>query len=384
LTLRLVRTGLGVAGAAALLALVPIVAIQGPDATGPAVRAFLDGIGGSELALGTTLAQATPILLIGLAATIAFRAGLFDIGQPGQFVLGGLVAGAIAPVAPGPGWMAVLVGLGGGMLVGGAWANLVARFVAATDIELVIASLVANYLADGTAKLLVTNAFRDHSAFGFVATKQLNSSERLPELITGTGLHAGAFLALAAFVAAAWAIPRTAPGHRLRLFGRQPAFAALAGTRPQRYRRRVLSLSGMLCGLAGAMQVVGVFGRYLDGSLGGPDSVAWTGLTLAIMVPAGIVALLPGAVLLAAVQTGVAGVQRDLGVAIGLATVIQATILVAVAFSSRSVVGSGVSRSRRRALHAQPTSDSPAAQAVSPTDNTRPDDRSAHLRRSVV
>jgi general nucleoside transport system permease protein len=359
MSLRTVRLALTVALGASLLSLAIIAALQGPGRVGPAARAFLDSVGGSQLALGDTLAAATPILLIGLGATLAFRAGQFDVGQPGQFVAGGLAAGVVGPATPGPGWLAVLAALAAGMLAGGLWAHGIARFVALTGVELVIASLVANYLADGVARLLTSTVFRDKSAYGFIATRALSPSRSLPQLVPGTGLNAGAFVALAVFAAAAWVLARTAAGHRLRLFGKRPAFAALSGTRPDRYRRRVLTLGGAICGLAGAVEVLGVLGRYLEGSLGGTDSVAWTGLTLAILVPAGIVALLPGALLLAAVATGVAGVQRELGVGAGLAMVIEATILLAVAFAGRPAMRGGRTLRRRRGRAAGEARDVP-------------------------
>jgi general nucleoside transport system permease protein len=365
MTLRTIRLALTVAVAGTLLALAVVAAMQGPDAAGPAARAFVDSVAGSDLAIGATIAQATPILLIGLGATLAFRAGQFDIGQPAQFVVGGLAAGVAAPAVPGPGWLSVAAALTAAMLASALWANAVARFVAGTGVALVIASLVANYLADGVARLLVSTAFRDEQAYGFIATRELAPGERLPELLTGTGLHLGAVLVLAVFAAAAWVFTRTAAGHRLRLFGKRPAFAALSGTRPDRYRRRVLTLSGALCGLAGGIEVLGVLGRYLDGSLGGPSSVAWTGLTLAILVPTGILALLPGALLLASLDTGIAGVQREIGVGAGLGMVIQATILLAVAFSGRPVVRDGRRRrrgaARRRGDGVGAPADEPAA-----------------------
>jgi simple sugar transport system permease protein len=373
MSLRTVRAGLAVAILGTLLSLGIVAAVQGPGAAGPAARAFLDSVAGSDLAIGATLAQATPILLVGLGATLAFRAGQFDIGQPGQFVIGGLAAGVIAPAVPGPGWVAVVAALAGAMIASAAWANGIARFVAVTGVELVIASLVANYLADGVAKLLVSTVFRDDRAYGFIATQQLGAGARLPTLLPGTALDAGAPIALAAFAVAAWALTYTTAGHRLRLFGKRPAFATLSGTRPDRYRRRVLTLGGALCGLAGGIEVVGVLGRYLDGALGGPGSAAWTGLTLAILVPSGILMLLPGALLLAGVDTGVAGIQLDLGVGAGLATVIQATILVAVAFSGRSVVevGRGRLRRRRAAGAAQPSEPDQLALSAAGTAESR-------------
>jgi ABC-type uncharacterized transport system permease subunit len=333
--LRAVRITVVVTVVALILGLAAVSAIQGPGAAGTALQAFFEGAVGSKLAIGTTLVQATPILLIGLGATLAFRAGLFDIGQPGQFVAGGLAAGVVTPLIPGAGALALIGGMLAGILAGAVWAYGIARFVQLSRVELIVASLVANYLADGIAKLLVSTVFRDKSSYGYLATKQIPMASRLPHIISGTGINAGVVVAFLAVVFAAWAISRTVAGHRLLLFGKSPGFAALSGTPVDAYRRRVLTTSGAICGLAGAIQVSGLFGRYLDGSLGGPESVAWTGLTLAIMVPSGVLALIPGGLVLASLQTGVAGIQRSLGIAAGLAVVLQATILLAVAVSSR-------------------------------------------------
>src|SRR5581483_38212 len=96
-----VRSLLTVFGAALAVSVAGIATVQGPGAIGPSIRAFFDGVAGDRFAIGATASTFVPILLCGLGASIAFRAGLFDVGQPAQLVIGALAAGAVAPVLPG-------------------------------------------------------------------------------------------------------------------------------------------------------------------------------------------------------------------------------------------------------------------------------------------
>lgn len=312
-----------------------IALVEGTSAVAPSLDAFLAGIGGDRFAIAATARAAVPILLCGIGAGIAFRAGLFDLGQPAQFVVGGITAGALAPVMPGPGFVVICTTLAAGALAGAAWAYGVGALALATGIALIIVSLVANYLADGISQLLTSTILQDPSSLGVYQTRPVPPDAELPILVSRTSLHAGVLIALAVWLLACIALGLTVWGHRLRLFGLNPRFAALAGTSPQAFSRGTLAIGGSACGLAGAIEVVGFFGYYQDGTLGGASSPAWMGLTLAVLVPASAVALLPGAILLAGLQTGFAGVQRSVGVTGELALVVQALILIGVALTGQ-------------------------------------------------
>jgi general nucleoside transport system permease protein len=285
--------------------------------------------------IGATLTALTPILLIGLGAFVAFRGGAFDVGQVGQFELGGLAAGAIAAAVPGPGWVILLVSLAGGAALGALWSLLVSELSQRFAVELVVLSLIANYLADGVARLATKTLFQDPAQFSVIATRLAPARAWLPLLTFQTSLNAGIFIAVAAAAAVWWLVRRTTFGHRVTMFGANPVAAALSGTDPAGFRRRLLALTGSVCGLAGAVEVLGVFHQYQDGALGGTNSLAWSGLTAALVAGSSVIALLPASVLLACMTTGFAGIQLDLGIDPGLGILLQGLIILTAAFAGR-------------------------------------------------
>jgi len=315
--------GLALAGAV-------IAAVAGSGELPIAGKAFISGAFGSATAWGATVATAVPVLLTGIGASIAFRAGIFNLGQPGMFVAGAVAAGAVAPAVPGPGWLNVVITLAASVAIGAAWAAVIAAGSQITAIDVLVLSLIMNYLADGLATLLTTRVFQDPAVLGIIETRMVPA--RLPLLAQQSSFHSGVFLALAACVVYWWVMNRSRAGHRLQLYGRNPKFAAASGTARRGYEMRVTVATGSLCGLAGGVQVLGVFLRYIDGSIGGAASYAWTGVILAILVPLGTLLLIPGAMFLASLQTGLLGVERAVGVSSRLSLVVQAVVMIAVAY----------------------------------------------------
>lgn len=342
--------GLGLAG-------VIIAGVAGPANLRVAAGAFLDGAYGSGTSWGATMAAAAPILLIGIAASVSFRAGIFNLGQPGTFVVGAVAAGAAAPALPGPGWLTVVATLLVAAAAGAAWAGLIAAGSLLAALDVLVLSLIMNYLADGLATLLTTRVFRDPAALGVVETWLVPA--RLPLLVPQSSFHTGVLLAAVACLAYWLTVRQTRAGHRLRLYGQNPRFAAASGTSRRGYELRVTLVTGSLCGLAGGIQVLGVFLRYIDGTIGGSASYAWTGVILAILVPTGTVLLLPGALFLASLQTGLLGVERAVGVSSRLSLVVQAVVMIAVAYGRGRASPAGRVRDR-------PGAASAAARAAEP------------------
>lgn len=311
------------------------VAIQvGPANLTTALAAFWDGIAGSPTAIGTILTAATPIFLTGLGATIAFRSGVFDLGQEGQFVIGALAAGIVASVMPGATPVVIFITCLSAAAFGAAWSALVYFGSRALGVTIIVMSLLANYVAEGLAAWASAYPFRDPSGGGLAMTRQARA--QLPAVLPGTALNLGVAI-LIAVVPFWWIWTRSRIGQRQRLLGINRTFAEFAGTAVVRSEALAVMTGGALCGLAGAIQVLGIFGRYIDGSIGGNQSAAWIGVTLAILVARGTWFLLPVALLLASTQIGLLGMQQTVGVSNGMQTLIIGVILCAVALMRRSI-----------------------------------------------
>ncbi len=321
--------------AGCLVALLLVVLIAGFEALPETVQRFWDGFIGSPFAVGATLAVATPIILTGLAASLSFRAGIFNLGQVGQVVTGAFAAGLVAPLLHGAPVFTLTASLIVGTLAGGLYGLLAGVVTHALHLNVTVATLLLNYLAEGMVTFLLSDVLERAPAQFTLATARLEAYQRLPLLVERTSLHAGVLLVpIVILIYHVW-VTRTAAGHRLTLYGKNAFFGIFSGTHPVKFQAQVLFAGGALCGAAGAIQVLGVFGQYLDGSIGGATSPAWNGLTAAILGNAGTLSLLPAGLFLAALNTGLANVARHVGITSSVSLVIQAAILFSVAYARR-------------------------------------------------
>ena len=223
--------------------------------------------------------------------------------------------------------------LAAGASAGGLWSAATYLCARLIGLNLAVMTLMINYLAEGLASVLVTRVFNDPGAGGIGVSRPVHGS--LPIVLSRSGIHLGVLLTAVAALPAWWWATRTRSGHRLRLYGLNPRFAALAGTPPLAYETKIVSTSGAICGVAGSLEVLGIFHNYLDGSVGGPYSLAWSGLTLAVLAGVGTTIFLAGAVFLALLQTGLSGVQFAVGVSNGLGLLVQGLMLLVIAIARR-------------------------------------------------
>lgn len=309
---------------------------QGPSHVPGALLTFFSGVGGSAISVGTTVQVLTPILFIATAALLAFRAGVADIGQDGQFVLGGCAAGSVAPLLHGPGVVVAAEVFLVGAATGAIWAGTVHLFSRAVAMEILVVSLIANYLGEALATLITSTLSEAPNSYDVIETRGVPHQAWLPILLPRTTMHLGIVFALSVVATAVFVLRRTTAGHRLTMVGKNPTAASLWGTRCATVKLRANLLSGAVCGFAGADEVLGAYHRYLDGSLGGSQGVAWTGLTVAILVPAGVAAVIPVSLGMAALTSGFIELQLQLGISSGLGTALQGAIIIAAAFAIRS------------------------------------------------
>ncbi len=329
----------------------PLAAVLGAVATGTvlmlatghdpvaAYRAMLEGALGGRGAAGllATLARATPVVGMGLAAAVALRGGFLNLGGEGQLVLGALAAALVALHAPLPGALLLGAAVAAGALAGGAWALLATALQSRAGVPLLVGTLLLNYPARHLASYLVNHPLRD-VASGMPQTFRLPETVELARLAPGARLHAGALAVLALALAAAWAVRRTRLGYELRMTGLNPRFARYSGVDVGRLGFGALLASGAIGGLVGALEVLGTHHRFIDGALTDP-LYAWTGLMAALLAGSSPLGVLAAGLFFAGVQTGGFGMERSAGVPRELSRVLQALIILLIAAGGRLRLG---------------------------------------------
>jgi len=284
---------------------------------------------GSPVAIANTLADTTPLIFAGMGIAIAFRAGVFNVG-----VEGSLYVGAFAAAWAGFTWVGLpavlLVPLCFvlAMLAGLVWSLPAAALKVFLSVDEVVTTFMLNYIAILLCSYLVN--------YHFLAQGSANSSSpviapqaQLGALVGGSQLTATFILALVCVGALEFLVRRTTLGLSIRLTGANKRFAAVAGVNVPVTIIAALALSGLLGGLAGAGQILGVNDRFVDNFSPG---YGFTGIAVALLARNQPWAIPLTALFFGALSNGGTTMQLFSNVPIALVNVLQgAVMLIAVA-----------------------------------------------------
>jgi general nucleoside transport system permease protein len=213
--------------------------------------------------LREALIRAIPFTLLGLGIAVAFRARIFNIGADGQLVAGAALAVACALVLP-ANPLGLLLFLLSGLVGGAVWGGIAGGLKARFGSNEIIVTIMLNYVALQLLSWLIRGPMQE--AMGILPrTDAIDAALRLPVLVSGTRIHAGLLVALAAVVTIAFLMSRTRFGFKLSVVGSNPDAAVYAGLKPAMVAFLALTLSGGLAGLAGAVEIAGLYGRLQEG-----------------------------------------------------------------------------------------------------------------------
>lgn len=214
------------------------------------------------------LIKAGPLILIAAGLAVGFRAGIWNIGAEGQYIVGALCGAAVALAAyPAESVLIfptmVLAGAAGGWAWGMIPALLKTRFGASE----ILVSLMLVYVAQNLLAWAAFGPLKNPQGFGFPGSRNLQyyPSAHNGDLIAGSGLHWGGVAALAALIGTYVLMSHHIAGFRIQVAGDAPKAARFAGVAPARLVAFCLGLSGALAGLAGMFEVAGPSGQITDG-----------------------------------------------------------------------------------------------------------------------
>jgi general nucleoside transport system permease protein len=287
---------------------------------------------GSVFAWSETLTRATPLMLTGLAAMVAFKARLFNIGAEGQLYAGALAAIAVGGLHGGTGlewspWivfpsMMLAAALAGALLLLGP-ALLKTRL----GVDEVVTTLLLNFIVLLLVSALLDGWMKDPAAMGWPQSVALSGELELSKLIDGTRVHTGLIWATTLAVALWVVFKFTTVGFSIRAVGANARAAAFAGVPVTGTVVLVAMLSGALAGLAGAIEVAGRTGYVtLDMSPG----YGYSGIVIAMLAGLHPIGVIAASVFVAGVLVGADSMSRAVGVPTYIADVIVATSLLSV------------------------------------------------------
>ena len=277
---------------------------------------------GSLGGLTDTLTKATPLILVGLACSLAFRMKLWNIGAEGQFYMGAWAASAVVllpllPATSSP-WLFIPAMMIAGMLGGAAWGFIPGFLKARFRVNEVITTLMLNYIAVAWNNFFI---FAVWSEGGFQMSPMFPRTAWLPRLsdlasqikeFRGLTLHGGFIIALIAAVVVWFILNRSKWGYEIRLIGDNPKAAEYAGIPIKRNIILVMMVSGALAGLAGMSEISGTVHR-LQGAIS--PGYGFTGIIIAWLAKLNpfaviLVSIFFGALLLAGREIQPSGIPK--------------------------------------------------------------------------
>jgi len=293
---------------------------------------MFDGGFGSRFAWSETLTRATPLMLTGLSAAVAFRARLWNIGAEGQLYAGALAAVAVGGLHGGSGFgvpAAVLFPamLGAAVLAGAVLLLIPTLLRTRFGVDEVVTTLLLNFIVLLFVSMMLDGPMKDPTALGWPQSVALRDDLQLDRLIARTRVHTGLVYAAVLAAVLAFVMRATTFGFEVRAVGANARAAAFVGIPVARTMAVVALISGGLAGLAGAIEVAGRTGYVtLDMSPG----YGYSGIVIAMLAGLNPLGVLVAAIFVAGVLVGADSMSRGVAVPTYIADVIVAVSLVSM------------------------------------------------------
>jgi general nucleoside transport system permease protein len=321
----------------------------------------------AALNLQQTLILTTPLILVGLAVAFAFRAGLFNIGGQGQYIVGSIAAVWVGSSFAGmPGFLHIVLAIVAACVAGAAWAGIAGFLKATVGANEVISTIMLNYIALwlGVYLFSLGGPLQNDRDASLPVSNDIVESVQLPVFWGDPvlqGLHVGLFVALAA-VGIFWLIlNRSTTGYEVRAVGLNPEAARYGGMSVAKNYVLVMAVCGLFAGLAGALDVLGWQFRLATNDIT-ISQIGFLGIAVALLGRNTAVGTIAAALLFGGLLSGTS--QRNLDptifepeLASNLTTIIQGLV---VLFVSADVLVLGMLRRGRGLLFGRRRSAPPA------------------------
>ena len=287
-----------------------------------AYMALLNGALNGKFRLGTTLVGFTPLLLTATAFAVAAKAGAFNVGVEGEVFLGGITAAYIGinwTFLPAP--LLYLACFAGAMAVAAAWAYIPGALKAYYGVNEVCTTILMN-----TVALYITSYLVSGPMSAGTANPQSDPvTVTLFQFMKPSSANVGLFIAIAVVILVVWMLNKTSWGYKIRTVGLNPVHADYVGIDSKKVFISAMMVSGMLGGIAGCIEVLGVHGYFLNNFATG---LGTNGMLASLIVKNNVIFAPFMAFFLAVLKAGAMGMQQTTGVPKSLVDTITAVFII--------------------------------------------------------
>lgn len=286
-------------------------------------------------AFANTLFSATPLIVTGLAIAIAFKANLFNMGVEGQMYMGafasawvGFTFSSLAPLVH------ILLCILAAAVAGALFALIPALLKGLLDVNEMVVTIMLNYVA-----ILITDylaSFPFYSGEGFAATHKIAESAVLPRFSAVSQLNFAFIIALVLVAALHIMFSRTRLGFEIKALGFNRRFAEATGMKTRQKVIQIMIISGLLAGIAGSGEVLGVHHRFIAGFSPG---YGWDGMTISLLGKHNPLGILAAAFFFGIMKNGGSTMELMSNIPRSLINILQGLMIffLAVDYSKRKI-----------------------------------------------
>lgn len=310
---------------------------------------LLKGAFGSKSNVGETVVKAVPLIFTGLAATFAYKCGVFNLGAEGQFAMGAIASIWISTSLKGvTGIPLLIISLICGVIAGGIWGAIPGILKITRGLNEMIVSIMLNYIAILFMGYLYSGPLREGSVPQTAAV-----TVKLGRILEGTRVHAGILIALVIALGIYYFLFYTAGGFKLRAVGLNQTASKFNGYSVNKFMLISFIISGAIAGLGGSVELHGTQFRLMAGFGNG---YGFDGVAIALIGQLNPIGTVLVAYLFAILRTGATTMQVGSGMPTSVIDIIQALIIVfAVAGSAftnlpkiRQFIGNALAKKQKQ------------------------------------
>jgi len=298
-----------------------LIAAIGGD-PGEAFTYLFKGAFGNSANFGKTLVKATPLIFTGLAATFAYRCGVFNLGAEGQFVIGAVSSIWVSVTVKGiSGAPLIALSLVIGAIAGGIWGAIPGILKITRGLNEMIVSIMLNYVAVLFMGYLYSGPLREGSV---PQTEAVSDTLKLGRIF-GSNVHVGFVIAIVLSIVVYYFLFYTSKGFKLRAVGMNDTASMYNGFLVKKYILTAFIVSGAIAGIGGSVELHGVQYRLMSGFGTG---YGFDGVAIALIGQLNPIGTVLVAYLFAVLRTGANTMQVGTGMPTSVIDIIQALVIV--------------------------------------------------------
>lgn len=283
---------------------------------------LLVGSFGSAQRIAQTLEGACPLIFTGLAATFAYKCGVFNLGGEGQFIMGAVASISFIQLSGMEGLLAVILSILLGAVAGGIWGAIPGLLKVTRGLNEMIVSIMLNYVATLFMGFIFTNLLREAE---MPQTAPVPDSTKLIDISEGLRAHVGIIIALVVALAVFYFLKYTSKGFQLRAVGMNALASKVNGYYVGRLMLFSFIVSGAIAGMGGSIELHGKQFRLLSGFGSG---FGFDGVAIALIAQLNPIATVIVAFFFAVLRKGASALQTGMAIPTSVVDIIQALIIV--------------------------------------------------------